>query len=276
MSKFTDYKDAYQTIKLERSKDGILQMTLHNNGGPYVWDFAGVVRDKQREHTGGAHQELSEAIGQIARDEENRIVIMIGTGELFSGPPANEDNFRDNYPRGGPEYWEPLRFHGTNLTMGMLDIPGPVISCINGPAYRHAEIPIMADIVLAAQDALIQDSGHFPNRLVPGDGINLIMPFLMGWTRGRYFHLTGQKLSAEELKQLGLVNEVMPRDRLLPRAWEIAEQLIKNNPLALRYTKLVLTAPLKSFVQQYLGYGFAMESLAAIYESSGTVGYKWD
>jgi enoyl-CoA hydratase/carnithine racemase len=162
------------------------------------------------------------------------------------------------------------------LTTNLLDIPGPVISCINGPAYRHAEIPLLADIVLAAPEALIQDSAHFVNRTTPGDGVNLFFPLLMGWNRGRYFLLTGQSLNADELKDLGLVNEIHPRDQLLPRAWELAEQLLKQNPLVLRYTRLMLTAPLKSMVNQYLGHGLALEGLAAVYESTGKVGYNWD
>jgi enoyl-CoA hydratase/carnithine racemase len=98
----------------------------------------------------------------------------------------------------------------------------------------------------------------------------------MGWNRGRYFLLTGQKLSAKEAHDLGLVNEVMPRDKLLPRAWALAEELIKQNPLALRYTRLMLTQPLKNMAQNLLGYGLALEGLAAIDESTGKVGYTWD
>jgi enoyl-CoA hydratase/carnithine racemase len=260
MTKLADYQDAYRTMKFER-RDGILQVTFHSDGGPLIWG-----------HIGGAHAEFAHAFGDIARDTENKIVIMTGTGDIFSGPPANKTTF----PRGGPESWEIIRFNGMQLTTNLLDIPAPVISCINGPAYRHAEMPLLADIVLAADDALVQDSAHFPNRTVPGDGVNLFFPLLMGWNRGRYFLLTGQTLSAQELKDLGMVAEVMPRDRLLPRAWELAEQLIQQNPLVLRYTRMMLTQPLRMMVQQYLGHGLALEGLAAVHESSGKVGYTWE
>ena len=170
--------------------------------------------------------------------------------------------------RGDVKHWDRVQFLGNHTMMDLLDIPGPVIGCLNGPAYRHAEIPFVADIVLAADDAFIQDSAHFPNRVVPGDGIGVLFPHLMGANRGRYFHLTGQKLSAAELKDIGLVNEVMPREKLLPRAWELAEQLIQNNPYVLRYTRLLLTAPIKALLRQHLHYGHAMEALAAVDESS--------
>jgi enoyl-CoA hydratase/carnithine racemase len=260
VTKLADYSNSYRTIHMDRD-DGILQVTFHSEGGPLTWGYVG-----------GAHEEFANAFGDISRDPENKVVIMTGTGDVFSGPQADQTTF----PRGGPDQWEVLRFNQMQLTTSLLDIPGPVISCINGPAYRHAEIPLLADIVLAADDAVVQDSGHFRNRTVPADGVNLFFPLLMGWNRGRYFLLTGQVLNAKELKDLGLVNEVLPRDQLLPRAWELARELVRQNPLVLRYTRLLLTAPLKSMVQQYLGYGLALEGLAAVFESTGDVGFRWD
>lgn len=260
MSNFADYKNAFQTIKLERTDSGILQMTLHTNGGPWVWD----ARAQPDGRAGVSHQELADAAAMIARDIENRVVIITGTGDHFSGPPAS----RNTMSRGDVKHWDRVQFLGNHTLMDLLDIPGPVISCLNGPAYRHAEIPFIADIVLAADDAFIQDSAHFPNRVVPGDGIGVLFPHLMGSNRGRYFHLTSQKIAAPELKTMGLVNEVMARERLLPRAWEHAEELIKNNPYTLRYTRLLLTAPLKALLRQHLHYGHAMEALAAVDESA--------
>jgi enoyl-CoA hydratase/carnithine racemase len=260
MSEFADYRDSFETIKLERTDSGILQMTLHTKGGPWMWD----ARARPDGRAGIPHQELADAAAMIARDPGNRVVIVTGTGKDFSGPPAS----RHTMSRGDVKHWDRVQFLGNHTMMDLLDIPGPVISCLNGPAYRHAEIPFIADIVLAADDAFIQDSAHFPNRVVPGDGIAVLFPLLMGMNRGRYFHLTNQKLTAAELKDIGLVNEVMPREKLLPRARELAEHLIQNNPYVLRYTRNLLTAPIKAHLRQYLHYGHAMEALAAVEESS--------
>src|SRR3984893_14997902 len=214
MTTLSEYEGRYPSIKFER-KEGILQLTFHSDGGPLVWG-----------HVGGPHAEFAHAFGDVARDTENKVVIMTGTGDAFSGPRAD----KTTYPRGDAHYWETIRFNGMQLTNNLLDIAAPVISCINGPAYRHAEIPLIADIVLASPDTVIQDTAHFTNRTVPGDGVNIFFPLLMGWNRGRYFLLTGQILNATELKDLGLVNEVLPREELLPRAWELARELIKQNP----------------------------------------------
>src|ERR1700752_1174112 len=108
--------------------------------------------------------------------------------------------------------------------MNLLDIEVPVIAAVNGPALIHAEIAVLSDIVIASDNAEFQDAPHFPNGLVPGDGVHIVWPLVLGVNRGRYFLLTGQKLSAREAQTLGVVSEVVPRERLLNRAREIAEE----------------------------------------------------
>jgi enoyl-CoA hydratase/carnithine racemase len=248
--KLEEYAGKYKNIRMSRT-DGILEVVFHTNGGPLQWS-----------HLGGAHTEFADAFADIARDPENRIVIMTGTGDTFSGPPASEDE-----PfAGDAQTWDEILRTGTQLTTGLLNIDALVIACINGPAYRHPEIALLADIVLAADGATIVDSAHFPNRVTPGDGMNVVLPLLMGYNRGRYFLLTGQTLNADEALDLGLVNEVMPREALLPRARELAAQLNQQNPLVIRYTRRLFTHPLKRAMHDVLGYGLALEGLAFIDE----------
>lgn len=256
--RFEDYRDKYPVIRMERDDRGILEMTFHTDGGPLRWG-----------HIGGPHSFLSAAFADVARDPENRVVIMTGTGDEFSGPPASKEGF----PRSNPEEWEVILRNGLTLTQSLLEIDAIVISCINGPALRHAEVPLLGDIVLAADSAVIQDSAHFVNRTVPGDGVNLLFPLWMGLNRGRYFLLTGETIDAQRALELGLVSEVLPRNELLPRARMLAERLIEQNPLVLKYTRRMFTAPLKRMMADYLGYGLALEGLAVIHETmSGPYG----
>jgi enoyl-CoA hydratase/carnithine racemase len=83
-------------------------------------------------------------------------------------------------------------------------------------------------------------------------------------------------MDAPRLLELGLVNEVMPREALLPRARELASELIQQNPLVIRYTRLMFTHPLKKALHDVLGYGLALEGLAVVDESSGKVGFQWE
>ena len=242
---FEDYRDRYETIRMSRT-DGVLELTFHTDGGPLQWSAK------------GSHADFSDAFLEIARDEENEIVIMTGTGDQFSGPLGRTGSV----PRSDPREWETIRRHGIQLTRSLLEIEAIVISCVNGPAIRHPEIPLVADVVLAAPTATFQDSAHFRTGVVPGDGLHYFLPALLGPNRARYFALTGQVIDAEEAKQLGLVAEIHPRDELLPRAYQLAAQFKQMPLLARRYTKLLMTESLRRTTQELLGYGLALEGLA--------------
>ena len=247
MTKFDAYATKYQTIRMER-RHGILQMALHTDGGPLRWGFL-------------PHAELPEAFYDVGGDHENRVVIITGTGLEFSGPRANPGT-SSFPPRPSIERIDRIHWEGRHLLMKLLDIEVPIISAINGPAWRHSEIPLLCDIVLAADTAQFQDSAHFSSEVVPGDGMHVVYPLLLGMNRGRYFLLTGQTLDAKKALELGLVAEVLSPEQLLPRAWELAEDLSRRPTLLLRYTRLLLTQALRRQMHDLLGYGLGMEMLA--------------
>lgn len=245
MSTLQQYAGKYQNIRMER-RDGILQMTFHTNGGPLQWG-------------GGPHEEFPRAFADVGADPDNRVIILTGTGEAFSGPPGSAAGT----PKRTPREWDKTYWEGKRLLLNLLDIEVPMIAAVNGPALRHSEIPLLCDIVLAADTAAFQDSGHFMSGLVPGDGVHIVYPMLLGVNRGRYFLLTGQSIGAEEALRLGLVSEVLPPGELLPRAWALAEQLAAQSDLVLRYTRVATTQYLKRQMQELLGYGLALEGLGS-------------
>ena len=245
MASLEQYAEKYATVRMER-RDGILQMTLHTGGDSLQWGEA-------------PHRELPQAFADVGSDPENAVVILTGTGAAFSGPRATPGA----RPPAAPRRWDRTYWEGKHLLQNLLDIEVPMISAINGPALRHSEIPLLSDIVLASEEATFQDSAHFINGLTPGDGVHVLYPLLMGTNRGRYFLLTGQELSARQAQEFGLVAEVLPRDQLLPRAWALAGQLAQQPPLVRRYSRVLLTQHIKRLMHDLLGYGLALEGLAA-------------
>ena len=244
MSKLEEYANKYETVKFER-RDGILQVTFHSHEGSLKWG-------------GPAHREFGYAFADIGSDPENRVVILTGTGDDYCA------EFEGTRPRRTPIIWDTIYWEGKRLLSNLLEIEVPIIGAVNGPALIHAEIPVLSDIVLASENATFQDAPHFPRGVVPGDGVHVVWPLLLGQNRGRYFLLTGQTLSAKEALDLGVVSEVLPKDGLLPRAWQLAEQLTQQADLTLRYSRVALTIQLKRQMQDMLGYGLAVEGLAAI------------
>jgi enoyl-CoA hydratase/carnithine racemase len=244
------YASRFDNVRFER-RDGILQLTLHTDGGSLRW-------------SGAVVDELQRAFAEVGDDRENRVVILTGTGEEFSGPRAGPEHF----PVATAETWEYSHWRVRRLLMNLLDLEVPMISAINGPALRHCEVPLLSDVVLASTSATFQDSSHFRNGLVPGDGIHVVLPILMGVTRARYFMMTGQELTAEQAFEFGIVNEVLAPEDLLPRAWEIAAAMNEKPFLVLRYSRVALVQALRQAVLTGQGYGVLLEGMSVIDRNS--------
>lgn len=251
MPKFESYANSYKNIALTR-RDGILEVRVHSNGGPLKWGALDT----------SAHAQLGEAFYNIGRDADNRVVILTGTGDNFLTEFAMDELGTGSGPT--PAYWDRIFIEGKDLLMNLLDIPVPVIGAVNGPAFIHAELVTMSDIVVAADNASFADLAHFPGGTVPGDGVHVWWEMLLGVNRARYFLLTGQQIPAQDALTLGIVSEVVPQDKLLARAWELAQQLAKQPTLTLRYSRAAMTQNIKRRMQADLGYGLMLEGMAVM------------
>src|SRR5262245_66207150 len=92
-TRFEDYVNKFETIRFRR-EDGILEMTLHTNGGSLRWGPA-------------AHSNLEEAFNDVGRDPENQIIILTGMGDEFSGPEVTPSTDRA-VPKLTPDQWGKL------------------------------------------------------------------------------------------------------------------------------------------------------------------------
>jgi enoyl-CoA hydratase/carnithine racemase len=245
VSKFEFYKNSFQNARLTRTASGVLEVALHTDGDKLVFN-------------GHTHEQFVELFHQIGSDTENRAVILTGSGDAFMDA-ISPDGFDFFTPRG----YDKIFREGRKVLMNILDIEVPMITALNGPVLLHSEYALLTDIILATPETVFQDKPHFEFGIVPGDGVHLLWPEVIGSIRGRYFILTRQVLDATTAKDWGVVNEIVPPDKLLARAHEIAEGIAALPPLTASYTRIALTQKLRRIIDQDGGYGLALEGISA-------------
>src|SRR6201993_3011747 len=194
MSSFEAYRESFPNARLTRSKTGVLEVALHTDGDTLVFN-------------GHTHEQFVDLFHAIGSDHDNRVVILTGSGEAFmeSISPEGFDFFT-------PQGYDKIYREGKKVLMNILDIEAPMIAAVNGPVRLHSEYILLADIVLATPSTVFQDKPHLEFGIVPGDGVHLLWPEVIGSLRGRYFLLTQQELSSETAKDWGAVNEIVPAD----------------------------------------------------------------
>ena len=232
--KLEDYKKTYAEHMSFERKNGILQVQLHTNGGPVQWSFE-------------MHQAMAEAWTTIGHDPENEVIILtstdpywIGEFDMESFAEAEDDPNKD---RIFDDVWHDARRVVDNW---LNDIEVPTIGAINGPGL-HWEHAFMSDITLCVPDFILRDD-HFGDATVPGDMQGLIIQAICGLKRGNYMMFMVNSVDAQTCLDWGLVNEIIPREKLLDRAWEIAEQIMKQPRAIRRLTHHITTRPWKRIV----------------------------
>jgi enoyl-CoA hydratase/carnithine racemase len=256
---FDEYSKKYAFIKMER-KNGILQMITHSKGDTLQWSYT------DPDAYPGIYYELAEAWRDIGSDVENKVVIWTGAGNAFAGPAPSGQPSPPRSARG----WERSNWKGRHMQGALLDIDVPIICAVNGPALKHADLCFLCDIILCADHSEFQD-GHMFCDTVPGDGAHVIYPAIMGPIRARYFLLLSEKISAQQALQMGIVNEVLPKEKLMARAWELAEVLAAKPALATRFARTLLIQELRRKMLDMQGYGLALEGLANLDDDPSSI-----
>jgi enoyl-CoA hydratase/carnithine racemase len=228
----------WEHIAVTQAED-IVEFRFHTHEGPLVWDA-------------DSHREITEAFHWLTMERGVKVVILTGSGDVY----CNELDVTSFANLGWGEIW----WEGKRMLSSLNDLDVPVISAINGPATVHSEIPVMADLVLAAEHVVFADQSHFATRgTVPGDGVNLVWGQLLGPTRTKYFLLTGSTIDAAEALRLGIVNEVLPLADLRDRAWALARELAGRNLDVLRYAKAAVSIGFRRDFSEGLSHGLGVE-----------------
>ncbi|MCH7511987.1 MAG: hypothetical protein IIB19_06455, partial [Chloroflexi bacterium] len=107
---------------------------------------------------------------------------------------------------------------------------------------------------------------HVRLGLVAGDGGAVIWPLLVGVHRAKQYLLTGDFVSAEEAERIGLVNQVVPAEELMPTARALAERLANGPTWAMRWTKASINKLIRERMNLILDTSLAFEALSTTTE----------
>lgn len=241
-----EYAGRFSRVKLSR-EDGILTVRFHKDEAEFSWNLA-------------THREVASLWNYIGMDPENKIILLTGTGNEFLQRSDYEVELLDQVD---PEAWALIHQDAKKIVMDLVEIEQPIIVAVNGPVTIFSQIPMLCDIVLAVPEATFSEASHLPH-IIPADGHHIIWPLLLGLNRAKYLLFRRQGISAQEALAAGIVGEIVSRERLLPRAYEIAHELLEINPVALRQMRPMLMQGLKRALVDGLSIGLLAEGYGAL------------
>src|SRR5713226_9908167 len=183
-------------------------------------------------------KQLGEAIKQAERDDAVRVVVLTGAGRAFcSGADVTEMVTGGG---GGMKTSEEVGNVLRNEYMPMLTrlrtMPKPVIAAMNGPAAGiGASFALACDIRIATPEAYLLEA--FINiGLAPDGGVSWLLPRIAGTGVAYEMFFTGKPLSATDAHRLGIINRLVPADRLEAEVRELAAHLVSQPHHALEST----------------------------------------
>jgi enoyl-CoA hydratase/carnithine racemase len=250
--KLDEYAGRYREYLAVERRNGILEVRMHTGGGPALFSL-------------GLKNALGRVWQDVGSDPENEVVILTGTGDQWIAgvdPISLEAMTQVRQWPADPTY-EHLYYDGIKLLENLVfGVDVPTIGAINGPGPRK-EAALLCDITLCTESTVIRDGNFAIGHAPPGDGMHLALQELLGTKRAAYALLTGETIDARKALELGLVNEVLPADRLRARAWELAEQIMTCPRFSRRLAHGITQRPWKQRLAQDLEFGLAHVSFGA-------------
>ena len=199
-------------------------------------------------------EEIIAVMEDIEDDISVRVAVITATGRAFctGADLTGIANIPPDKPR---DYF--LRLWNKAFS-AVENVSVPVIAAVNGMAYAGGmELVMVCDLAIASEDAKLSDQ-HANRGLVPGGGASQRLPRLIGVRKAKELLYTGDRLMPAEAERLGLINKVVPADKLEEATNELAGKLLTKSPMALRAVKKLVNRGMESSLDS----GLEMEMLA--------------
>jgi enoyl-CoA hydratase len=175
---------------------------------------------------------LTGAVAEAADDERVRVIVIAGAGRAFcSGYDLAEAAPSSAWG------WRDVLARDVAATLAIWSCPKPVIAQVHGYALAGGlELAMACDLVVAAEGAQLGE----PEIRFGSAPVTLLMPFVIGQKKTRELLLTGDLVGAAEAERIGLVNRVVPAERLAAEVDALAATLARVPPDVMAPTKLML------------------------------------
>jgi enoyl-CoA hydratase len=205
--------------------------------------------------------ELGDILTQT-RSDESRAIVITGNGRAFSAG-GDHKFLAERHDTDVAGTASGVRPEINDLIPKLVDVAKPVIAAVNGVAVGlGATLALNCDYILISSAAQIGDR-HVRIGLVPGIDA-AIWVALLGPLKAKEILMSASMLSPEEAKSIGIVNDVVEPDELLPRALAYAQRLAAFPPYALQATKAAVNLHLQSIGDRIAPAALAWEQLSMI------------
>jgi len=206
-------------------------------------------------------QELLEALKTAATDSQVRCVVLTGSGSSFC---AGHDITEMLAAQGqGISYREHLEETYNPLILQIRQLEKPVIAAVNGPvAGAGLGVALACDMRIASETALFT-VGFTAIGLVPDSAVSLLLPAAIGLGRATEFTFTNQPITAVQALEWGMVNQVVPEDKLAEVAGKLSAGLAAGPTGAYGLTKRLFNKNYLSNLESALDFEGELQEVAS-------------
>ncbi|MGA7912347.1 MAG: enoyl-CoA hydratase/isomerase family protein [Candidatus Dormiibacterota bacterium] len=197
-------------------------------------------------------RQLGDAIKQAERDDSIRVVVLTGSGRAFCSGADVTEMVSGGGMRTPEDVGNVLRNEYMPMLTRLRTMPKPVIAAMNGPAVGiGASYALACDIRIAVPGAYILEA--FVNiGLAPDGGVSWLLPRLAGTGVAYEMFFSGKPLQAADAYRLGVINRLVPADRLEEEVRELANHLVNQPRQAMAAAKRAVNHALESHYEEAL------------------------
>lgn len=231
-------QDQYETMRIEKRESGVTVVTLNRP-------------ERLNAVNGRLHHELSTFSRDADSDRDTKVVLLAGEGRSFcAGGDFSGD--RDDGPAMTAEEARQIVDH-------ILEMRKPIVCAVQGYAMGlGATVSLLCDVVVAGRSTVFADT-HVNLGIGAGDGGAVIWPMLMGVNRAKWHLMTGERVTGDDLLEMGLVNFLVDDDQIFDKASECAEQLAAGPLKAIMASKVPINNYIRFVSNMVLPLSLSME-----------------